>query len=258
MAESDVCAQALRAGLTPPAIASQQGISLSSVLAHLDHAVGENKLSRSEIYFAIPSEVRARVELACQTIGYRPESRTRPVALGPVARFLADEDPNDVQVCLRYGPASRYYGDLYELVRKYEIDMHSLVRDVLVEHFGEEERAWWYRGVPLRVRQGCVERAEELGRFDLDPWSCTYLMDLGVVIGQQWTLFAKSFKASNKNDVVAQVRDVNDVRNRVMHPVRDAPPTDLDFDVLGAAYQYLQVVRGRFYGEEAAALSRAR
>ena len=56
MAASDVCAEALRRGLTPSEIATQQGLPLASVLGYLDRAVGEGMLARSEIYFAMPGD----------------------------------------------------------------------------------------------------------------------------------------------------------------------------------------------------------
>jgi hypothetical protein len=244
---ADVCANALRSGLTPPEIATQQGVSLSSVLSYLDQAVGENKIARSEIYFSIPVDARTQVERACREREYQPLPGARHVSLEPVAELLLGVDVDLVQVCLAYGPASRYYGELYELVRRYEIDLHNFVRHVLVNHQGEQERRWWYTGVSVNVRKGCAERAEELGRFGLDPWTCTYLLDLQAVIKDQWSLFDGYFRVASRNEVFTQIKTVNDVRNRVMHPVRDTPPTDEDFDTLEEAYARLAVVMSRFY-----------
>lgn len=235
----------------------QQGISLTEVLNYLDQAVGENKVARSEIYFSTTGTVREKVEQACRETGHRPNS-TGLVPLGPLTSYLVDENPDEVQVCLRYGPASRYYGDLYEAVRKYEIDLHNLVRDVLVDHYGLESRAWWYEGVPLAVRKGCVERAEELMRFDLDPWSCTYMLDLQSVLKEQWVLFDHLYKVAHRNTILGQVKKINAVRNRVMHPIRDSPPTNGDFDELKDAYDLLRLARKRFYGAAEADVRRAK
>jgi len=150
-------------------------------------------------------------------------------------------------VALRYGPASRYYGDLYELVRRFELGLHALIKDVLVRKFGLDERAWWYLGVPVAIRKSCAESAQDLGRHDVDPWSCTYMLDLQAVIKAQWSLFEPLYKVGQKTEILSEIKNVNDVRNRVMHPVRDAPPTNEDFDVLEAAYMRLLEVRGRFY-----------
>lgn len=258
MSAADVCAEELRGGRNPSEIAHQQGISLTTVFSYLDRAVGEDKITRSEIYFSMPQHLRARVEAACTAAGYRyPRGSTAPVSLGPLGSSLADEDADSVKVCLRYGPASRYYGDLYEVVRRYEIDLHRLVRDVLIQHFGDDERAWWFQGVPTKVRVQCAGRAEELGRWDLDPWNCTMLLDLQSVIDQLWKVFDKFYRLPSKNDVASEIKRVNDVRNRVMHPVRDSPPTEVDFDTLNTAYKALQSVRARFYGDAVALESRA-
>src|SRR5687768_7927253 len=85
------------------------------------------------------------------------------LASKPIADLVAGEDPSLVQVAPRYGPASRYYGDLYELVRRYELGLHRLTKDVLVEKYGLEKRAWWYTRVPVAIRKSCAESAEELG-----------------------------------------------------------------------------------------------
>lgn len=258
MSAADICAEDLRSGLTPPQIAAKQGLSLSKVFEELNRAVGDNLISRSEIYFSIDGELRAKVEESCRVHGYRPTSAVvGSAALEPLAADLTGEDTEQVLVCLRYGPASRYYGDLYELIRKYELDYHHLTRDVLIREYGLSRRAWWYLGVPVGVRQGCAARAEELADFDRDPWTCSYLIDIASVLKDQWRLFEALFKVPSKNDVFAEIRSVNEVRNRVMHPVRDDPPTDADFDTLRSAYYKLQVVRERFYGADQAASSRS-
>lgn len=250
MSGSDTCSSALRAGRTPVEIASAQGLSLSSVLGHLDRAVGENKIARSEIYFSLPRQVRAKVEDAARHRGYAPMPGQTLPRIQPIVDLVVGEDPALVQVALRYGPASRYYGDLYELVRRFELGLHGLIKDVLVKKFGLGERAWWYEGVPVSIRKSCAESAEDLGRFDVDPWSCTYMLDLQAVMKAQWLLFEPLYRVGGKNEVLSEIKDVNGVRNRVMHPVRDAPPTNDDFDVLENAYARLLDVRARFYGTD--------
>ena len=247
MNDVEVCVAALRQGHTPHEVAHAQGVSLSSVLGLLDRAVGEGILARSNIYFAISGSTRSAVEAACRERSYFPEPTRQVVPTDPVGDLLHGLEPDDVQVCLRYGPASRYFGDLYELVRRFEIELHGLVRDVLVKAFGNEKRAWWYRGVPVAVRKGCADRAEDVGRYDVDPWTCTYLLDMQTVMKSQWDHFTPLYKVGNRNEVFLEIKTVNDIRNRVMHPVRDAAPRDEDFDALRSAYTTLRLARERFY-----------
>ena len=211
-------------------------ISLGSTLGYLDRAVGADLIRRSQIYFSVPPHVRTLVDKVLTETGYVPTFRGDGIPeLGPVGDALAHESRGLLSVAVRYGPASRYYGDLYDLIRNYEITLHGFVREVLVAKYGVEQRRWWYAGVPLPVRQDCAARREELGNDDLDPWRCSVLLDLLRVADKQWALFEALFRPTTKPDFARDLKAVNEVRNRVMHPVRDAPPTDQDFDRLTEA-----------------------
>lgn len=256
MAAADDCANLLREGRSPLEIADARGISVGSVLDYLDRAVGKALIRRSEIYFSVPSSTRELVEKLKRTGVRSPADYDRYVHQKEYADALPLEKRSDVQVCLRYGPASRYYGDLYEELRGFEVDLHALVRHALVREYGNSGRAWWFQGVDEGTRKSAVVRAEELGRDGYDPWLCVTLIELGSTITKRWTIFSPLLRAPSSREFNSEIAAVGQVRNRVMHPVRDMPPDEHDFDLVRVARQRVDAARTTFYGEAEAVRTR--
>ncbi|HVX69713.1 MAG TPA: hypothetical protein VHA79_08495 [Mycobacteriales bacterium] len=258
MAAADECARLLRAGNLPREAAHARGVSLSTVLDYLDRAVGKGLIRRSDIYFSIPSGTRELVEKVKDERGFklRRDAYDGYVHARPFEDALPHEDAGDIQVCLRYGPASRYYGDLYEELRGFEVDLHRLVRHVLEREYGTDARAWWFKGVDEAIRKDGAMRAEGLARDGYDPWYCLTLIETGIIVEKRWALFSSLLRASSGKAFKSEIQEVNDVRNRVMHPVRDMPPNEHDFDLVREARARVDSARATFYGVSAAAESR--
>jgi hypothetical protein len=199
MGRVDETAALLKQGRTPLDIASVLGLTLNSVLGYLDRAVGEGRIRRSDIYFSFSPESRAshRGELA------------------------------------RYADARHALGDMYEDVRRIELTLHARVKQVLVEHHGDAEIGWWRKGVPESVRVKCQERRERDLDEPRDVHCYTDLLDLGKIIESQWNLFStvlSTSHAANRRAFLDDLARLNRIRNKVMHPVRGALPSEEDFD----------------------------
>lgn len=253
----DQAAHLLKEGRSVSEISQSRQVSLSTVLDYLDRAVGKGYIRRSEIYSSVPSHSRELVE----KVKIEQRIKVRRDYDGychqkPFVGAFPHENPDDVQVTLRYGPAARYYGDLYEELRGFEVDLHRFVRDVLQREFGSTGRDWWYQGVDDATRRNAVTRTEDLRRADYDPWHCVDLTDLSVTAGKQWALFSPHLRRAGAREFKSEIAAVNQIRNRVMHPVRDMPPEEHDFDCVRAARSNLDAARARFYGEKQAGATR--
>lgn len=190
-------AELLKGGHEPAAISAQLGISVSSVFTYLDRAVGEGLIRRSDIYFSVPPEKRSHPTLA------------------------------------RYASATVAFGDLYNDVRQIEVRLHDQVRRTLLHHYGDGDLGWWRQGVPESVRVKCQERREKDSDAPCDPYCYTDLIDLEKIIDAEWALFKDvmpSCYCSNKKIMSEHLKRFNRIRNKVMHTVRGATPTEDDFD----------------------------
>lgn len=200
----DEAAALLRQGYDPVAIKHRMGVTLRTVLDYLDRKVGSGELRRSDVYFSMPAKIRKDPP----TADYRT-------------------------ILQRYKNGAAAYGDMYEDVRAIELGMHSKIRDLLVEAVGPAESEWWRRGVPAKVRAKCAERRELDMDTYVEPYSYTDLLDLSRILDSSWKHFCDTLPKrlrSNKGQFLADLRRLNSIRNRVMHPVRGSPPDEPDFE----------------------------
>jgi hypothetical protein len=204
MSRPDEAATLLRQGFDPVAIQHRMRITLPSVLGYLDRKVGSGELRRSDIYFSMPAKIRK------------------------------DPPTADYRTILhRYKNGAAAYGDMYEDVRAIELGLHAKIRDLLVEALGPAENEWWRQGVPEKVRAKCAERRELDTDAYVEPYGYTDLLDLSKILDFSWKHFCDTLPKrlrSNKGQFLAGFRRLNSIRNRVMHPVRGAPPDESDFE----------------------------
>ena len=112
----------------------------------------------------------------------------------------------------------------YKYVKAIETSIHEFVQCILQVSFGEEESGWWFQGVPLNVRKECAQRCEEDPLHE-EKYKYTDLIDLNVIIDKNWKIFAPYLSQVHKNynakgDLLAKIVQTNEVRKRVMHPIR--------------------------------------
>lgn len=66
-----------------------------------------------------------------------------------------------------------------------------------------------------------------------DPYAYTDLIDIASIMEANWKHFTDVLPgvlAHNKKEFLARFRKLNNIRNKVMHPVREVLPTQEDFD----------------------------
>lgn len=247
------CSLLLRAGLTPVGIASRLGLDLKVVLESLDQGIGAGYVKRSDIYRSIPQSTRIAVDEALIVSGSCLRSTwDRWAEVDPVLAVDPSLEPGEVQVCLRYGPVETLVGDLFQDLRQVELDMDALIRSVLVREFGDGEAGWWRQGVPVAVRSACVLRREDYMAALLEPWRFMDLMNYWEILNARWPVFSPLFTAPatpSKPDLKRDFLALNDLRNRIMHPVRSMPPTEPDFDLVAAFTRQVRSASERFSGQ---------
>lgn len=204
MARPDEALALMKQGKDPVEIAREMGITVTSVLDYLDRKTGAGQLRRSDIYFS-------------------------------VSRDRRDAPPNRLyaEVVNRYADEASAYGDMYEDLRSIETTLHKLVRERLKEALGDEEKGWWRQGVPEGVRLKCQDRRERDEDPCSDPYGYTDLLDLARILEANWKHFTSILPAAltdNRKQFLSDLGKLNGIRNKVMHPVRGAPPTEDDFE----------------------------
>lgn len=111
---------------------------------------------------------------------------------------------------------------------------------VLKKQYGTQDRAWWVKGVPSKIRIDCSARWEAKDQ-EGEPESQLYLQNYVDICIHNWTLVKdvisldeKDKEAKTKN--TKWIRDLNDIRNKVAHPeqgVLDAEQVALVKEIYG-------------------------
>jgi len=244
----------LKNGKSPGEISRERSVSLETTLGYLNEMVGEGALRRSDIFFSIPKKKREliRSKLADQcTWSKRCKSINSIKGLVKIhhktsARDIKDQlecdgsqiDDNllldDICIVLLYGDAESALGDMYEDLSAVEVGLHKMISCGLEIEYGPND--WWRNGVPRHIRETCGGRRES---EDSNPaphaYHYTDLIDLKEILDRQWNVLNKQFPKSateNKRALLLDFVQLNEIRRKVMHPVRGQAPTEEDFDFL--------------------------
>jgi hypothetical protein len=201
-------AELVRQGKAPTEIAAKLRLSMSSVEGYLHRAVGEGLLRRSDIYFSVPRERRN----------------------------------SDRTLVSWYTDTGHALGDMYEDIRRIEIKVHKSVREALVRSYGDGEAGWWRKGVPERVRVKCQERRERDVDEPCEPFCYSDLLDLDAILEDSWPLLNDLFPdyRANRKQLSKDLKQLNRIRNKVMHPVRGLVPSEEEFDFVHRLQRALQ------------------
>jgi hypothetical protein len=188
----------VRQGKTPAEIAAQLNVTINSVVGYIHRAVGEGLLRRSDVYFSV-AQVRRKSD---RTLGHW------------------------------YIDPRHALGDMYEDIRRIESTVHDRIREALVREYGDGESGWWRQGVPEKVRVKCQERRERDVEDPCEAFCYSDLLDLDVVLEDKWSLLKNLFPdyQANRKQLSSDLRQLNRIRNKVMHPVRGLIPGEQDFD----------------------------
>jgi hypothetical protein len=226
MAKKDEALELLASGLDPVQIAAQQRVALETILTYLDQMIIAGRLRRTDVLFSIEAEKR-RDSADPDTVGR--DSWDGPGILRPYAKILE-----------RYGSVAHALGDMYEDLRYVEVTLHARILDALRKRFGEGEDGWWRNGLSENLRKKLVGRREEDDSPD-DPYVYTDLLDLAEILDKNWGQIGAEVlsNASEKQRLLSDLRRLNQIRRKVMHPVRSKPPSEEEFD-------FVRSVRKRF------------
>lgn len=131
-----------------------------------------------------------------------------------------------------YSEPAHALGDMYEDLRCIETTLHEKIREALIRRFGETESGWWRQGVPESVRVKCQERREKDTDDPCQAFCYSDLLDLDLVLQDQWLLLNNLFPEyrANRKELSKDLRKLNRIRNKIMHPVRGWVPDETDFD----------------------------
>jgi hypothetical protein len=203
-------AELIRRGKTPTEIAAELGVNVTSIAGYIHRAIGEGLIRRSDIYFSVPREHRKMDS----TLGYW------------------------------YTDPRHALGDMYEDIRRIEIGVHEKIREALVSHYGDGEAGWWRQGVPEKVRVKCQERRERELYDPCEPICYSDLLDLDAILEEQWALLKDLFQVytANRKQLSRDLRQLNRIRNKVMHPIRGLVPDEEDFDFVRRLQRAFQCI----------------
>lgn len=117
-----------------------------------------------------------------------------------------------------------------ESVPRVSVPAHSLLEriermyfDITKAVLGREGGDWW-SSVPESVKGKCSEARARNERSALPEWSYLYLVQFEKIWRVNWDSFGLHFSAigcgSGKNKALAYFNRLNEIRNKVMHPVK--------------------------------------
>jgi hypothetical protein len=224
MSRAAEAAELLLMGNSPSAIAYRMGVTVSTVLGYLYRKAGEGKIQRSDIILSISRDTRDLIEAAIHA-----RKSTVP---WKIKRWVKKRDPRvreeDVQAYLALRAARVQFGDIYESVRDIETFLHALIRDALLDEYGE---GWW-RQIPEEVRVDCVCALERDPSPAREPFCYTTLIHLRKIFDNKWAILGprlpKEF-ARRKKEFLSRMDSINPIRNAVMHPAKRTSLHDQDF-----------------------------
>ena len=213
-------------GLSPREIYEQLGISFGSVNQYFYRAIGAGLIRRSDVLFNIPSQEREAFE---QLI-----SAAKSVDTDAIYRQASKRgwrlDTYHLELYLELRDVRISMGDMYEFLLSIEVTLHDAIKAVLRAEYGDPE--WWRKGVPERVRVECAQLLEQDPDPASEPYCYTSFIHLREILDKQWALFSSCLPpvaAQDKKAFLDKLVRLNGIRNRVMHPVKGAPPTEDDF-----------------------------
>jgi predicted transcriptional regulator len=234
MARTHEATQHLREGHSLDDIAGIMGITVASVRSYLYTMVGYGSIRRSDILFAIPHEVRQKIE---EYISEHESADSRDIegfldGIGHHANRVTIE----TYLSLRDSRVSR--GDMYEFISDIERILHERIRLVLERQYGTDDSGWWLNGIPEDIRAECARTREKDRHQAAHPYCYTTFIQLKEIIickartTNNWMIFSSVLPAelgANRDEFSTKLTQLNDIRNRIMHPIKGLDCTEEEF-----------------------------
>lgn len=223
-------------GYSPSKIAKKMGVTVSTVMGYLYNQVGEGNIRRSDILFSIDPKTRSMIEDLI--------SELNTTYWFDIYKFAEEKgiklNKDDLKIYLQLRDARVAFGDMYEFIREIETILHNVIKKILIHEYGEN---WWRKGVPTKVRVACVTAFEEDTNPSFHPYCYTNLIHLKEIINKQWKIFSKYLPkkiVKDKHVFLCKLAKLNQIRNRVMHPVR-GDLDEKDFVFIREFREYLEL-----------------
>ena len=167
---------------------------------------------------ASPSEIRNFRSIGSSLIGVRKQSREMEARIhARMPHFF----PTGLQDYLE----SRDEEGTEEAaakVNRIHKRLFDYVIEALMSEHGVDDKAWWTKGVPVKIRQVCTSKWEEADRNGQEEGQL-YLIHYVEICHQNWDLVKDviSFDAKDKSNKKANTRwitHLNEIRKITMHP----------------------------------------
>ena len=115
-------------------------------------------------------------------------------------------------------------------VTKIHRRLFDYVIGTLKDHYGTQKKAWWTKGIDLKIRQKCTAEWEAKDR-EGEEESQLYLISYIDICHDNWDLVKQviSLDARDKNNKRANtkwIKDLNEIRKITTHPERGVLTTD--------------------------------
>ena len=115
-------------------------------------------------------------------------------------------------------------------VTKIHRRLFDYVIGTLKRHYGTQDKAWWTKGIPLKIRQQCTVEWEAKDR-DGEEESQLYLISYIEICKNNWAFVKNviSLGASDKENKVANTKwimELNEIRKITTHPERGVLTAD--------------------------------
>jgi hypothetical protein len=103
-------------------------------------------------------------------------------------------------------------------IHSVEVSLFDTIKGVLTQRFPKNR---WHDGVTLEIRKAAAELHEE-HKGAVPKEGCLNFVHLKSVVEKQWSLFEPvlSRKPNSKKDVTERLARLNELRNRLSHPMR--------------------------------------
>jgi len=149
----------------------------------------------------------------------------------------------------------------YSQVAEIEITLFRFIIRRLISEYGDGELntspEWWTKGVKQTIREQCAQRAEaDDNRYE--RWRYLDLISLKQIVENKWAILGPAFEANPKFPGKAQLlksfHNLNELRNKVMHPVKTNGIEAEDFELLAG---FLRLLDSLSFQPEDAAINEA-
>lgn len=137
-------------------------------------------------------------------------------------------------------------------VTKIHKKLFDYVIGTLKKQYGTQDKAWWTKGIPLKIRQQCTNAWEEKDRLGEEE-SHLYLISYIDICHQNWEVVKEVISLDlkdkdNKKLNTKWIKDLNDIRTVTAHPERGVLSADqVGFvnDVLGKVDKFFPIDAGQ-------------